>query len=298
MEDDSSHRRRVCVTGGSGYIGSWLVKQLLEEGYTVHATLRNLGDASKVDFLKSLPKANDRLVLSQADIYNPAEFEQAIKDCHYVFHVATPMLHNAQSSQYKDTVEAAIAAVRIIADACIRSQTVKRLIYTASVMASSPLTEDGVCFKSCIDESCWTPLDVSFTYANDFLLGYIKSKTLAEKEVLKYNDVDNGRLEVVTLVCGLVGGETLLPYVPGSMETIVSPITGNLDFLNSLKLLQELLGSIPLIHIEDVCRAHIFCMEKPSMKGRFLCSATNPTIREIATYLQEKFPEYHEIAIQ
>lgn len=52
-----------------------------------------------MDFLKSLPKANDRLVLSQADIYNPAEFEQAIKDCHYVFHVATPMLHNAQSSQ-------------------------------------------------------------------------------------------------------------------------------------------------------------------------------------------------------
>ena len=71
---------------------------------------------------------------------------------------------------YKDTVEAAVAAVRIIADACIRSKTVKRLIYTASIMSSSPLTEDGVCFKSCIDETCWTPFDVSFTYANDFTM--------------------------------------------------------------------------------------------------------------------------------
>ncbi|XP_040989807.1 putative anthocyanidin reductase [Juglans microcarpa x Juglans regia] len=282
---------RVCVTGGSGYVGSWLVKTLLEKGHTVHATLRNLGDTSKVDLLKSFPNASSGLVLFEADIYNPPEFELAIKGCEYVFHVATPMLHNAQSSQYKDTAEAAVAAVRIIADSCIRSQTVKRLIYTASVMASSPLTEDGVSFKSCMDESCWTPLDVSFSYADDFTLAYIKSKILAEKEVLKYNEYDNGRLQVVTLVCALVGGEALLPQLPGSVETILSPLTEKQFFSKALKFLQELLGSIALVHIEDVCRAHIFCMEKPLMKGRFLCAAANPTIREIAIYFQEKFAE-------
>ncbi|XP_023920327.1 NADPH HC-toxin reductase 1 isoform X3 [Quercus suber] len=222
MEEKSYSR--ICITGGSGFIGSCLVKKLLGKGHTVHATLRNKGDTSKVDLLKSFPNAENKLVLFQADIYNPAEFEPAITGCEYVFHVATPLLHNTQSSQYKDTAEAAVAGVRIIADACIRSKTVKRLIYTASVMSSSPLTEDGVCFKSCIDETCWTPFDVSFTYANDFTM--------------------------------------------------------------------ELLGSIPLVHIEDICQAHIFCMENQSMKGRFLCAATNPTIRAIASSFQEKFPEY------
>ena len=124
------------------------------------------------------------------------------------------------------------------------------------------------------------------------LQGYTKSKTLAEKEMLNYNEYDNGSFEVVTLACGLVGGETVLPYVTSSSEAILSLLTGNLFSLNALKFLQELLGSIPLVHIEDVCRAHIFCMEKPSMKGRFLCAATNPTIREIAIYLQEKLSEY------
>lgn len=72
--------------------------------------------------------------------------------------------------QYKDTAEAAVAGIKIIADSCIRSQTVKRLIYTASSMSASPLTDDGVGIKSCVDESCWTPLNVSFTFsANDFL---------------------------------------------------------------------------------------------------------------------------------
>nr|XP_023870291.1 putative anthocyanidin reductase [Quercus suber] len=291
MEEKSYSR--VYVTGGSGFIGSWLVKKLLEKGHTVHTTLRNPGDTSKVDLLKSFPNAENKLVLFQADIYNPTEFEPAITGCEYVFHVATPLLHNTQSSQYKDTAEAAVAGVRIIADACIRSKTVKRLIYTASVMSSSPLTEDGVCFKSCIDETCWTPFDVSFTYANDFTMEFCRGIPIWEKELIPYNnEYDNSRLEVVTLVCGLVGGEILVPYVPSSVETILALLAGNLFFLNALKFLQELLGSIPLVHIEDICQARIFCMEKPSMKGRFLCAATNPTIREVSSYFQEKFPEY------
>ncbi|GAV65790.1 Epimerase domain-containing protein, partial [Cephalotus follicularis] len=283
---------KVCVTGGSGYIGSWLVKKLLEKGHTVHATLRNLDDTSKVGLLKSLPAADTNLVLSEADIYNPSEFELAIEGCEFVFHLATPMQHDTQNSHYKDTVEAAIGGVRSIADSCIRSKTVKRLIYTSSVIASSPLTEDGAHFQSCINESCWTLVNVTSAYSTDRLLGYTKSKTLAEKEALSYNDKCNGKLEVVTLPCGLVEGEILLSYLSVSVETLISQLTGNSTYYNALAFLQELLGSVPLVHIDDVCQAHIFCMEQQSMRGRFLCAAANPTIRELALHFQENYSEY------
>ncbi|CAL5360183.1 hypothetical protein CsSME_00050614 [Camellia sinensis var. sinensis] len=292
MEDISNYTK-VCVAGGSGYIGSWLVKKLLQKGYMVHATLRNLDEKSKVDLLRSLPNADTRLVLFQADIYNPTEFEPAIRGCQYVFHVATPLQHNSQSSQYKGTTEAAIASVRSIADSCVRSQTVKRLIYTATVMSTSPLKEDGSGYKPSFNESCWTPLNLSYTFSNDAFLAYIKSKTLAEKEVLSYNEKENGNLEVVSLACALVGGGTLLSYftVGASLAVIISQVTGNLSYFSGLKCLQDLLGSIPLVHIDDVCEAHIFCMEKQSLRGRFLCSVVDPTIQEMANYYQENYPQ-------
>ncbi|XP_021803709.1 anthocyanidin reductase ((2S)-flavan-3-ol-forming)-like, partial [Prunus avium] len=257
-------------------------------------------DASKVGLIKSLPNADTKLLLFQADIYDPNEFQPAIQGCEFVFHVATPKQHINQSSQYKDTAEAAVAGVRIIAESCIRSQTVKRLIYTASMLAVSPRRDDGVGFKPCLDESCWTPLDVSFTYATDFsmvplLAWYIISKTLAERAVLSYNDIDNGKLEVVTLPCGLVGGETLLSYLATSVGVLISQLTGDSFGYNGLKLMQEVNGSVPLVHIEDVCQAHIFCMEQPSMSGRFCCAVASPNINEIASYFQENYSE-HKIA--
>ncbi|KAF6140899.1 hypothetical protein GIB67_042312 [Kingdonia uniflora] len=282
---------KVCVTGGAGFIGSWLVKKLLHKGYIVHATLRNLDDETKVSLLRNLPGAETRLKLFDADIYNPDSFEETIQGCEYVFHVATPLQHNVQSSLYKDTSEAAVAGVKSIVQSCIKSGMVKRLIYTASVLSASAMKEDGTGFKDVINEDCWTPLDFSFSYYDEVTMGYVSSKTLSEKEVLKINETEKGGLEVVTLVCGLVVGDTILSYVSGSQEASLSQLTSNAFSYNHLRLLQEILGSVPLIHVDDVCEAHIFCIEKPSMTGRFLCANVFPTVQQIGKYYQDNYPE-------
>ncbi|KAK9145382.1 hypothetical protein Sjap_005285 [Stephania japonica] len=263
-------------------------------------------DSSKVDLLQSLPNAETKLKLFQADIYNPHDFEQAIQGCRCVFHVATPLLHYSQSSQFKNTSEAAVVGVKSIAESCIRSQTVKKLIYTASVVAASPLKEDGSGFKDSVNEDSWTPIDLSFAHSNDmltlliisslFYCGYVSSKTLAEKEALSYNDKVNGEtLEVVTLPCAAIGGDTLLPYLSGSQEMILAPLTRNKESSTNLNFIHALLGAVPLVHIHDVCEAHIFCMEKPLMVGRFLCSCGCLSSRQLADYWRKNYLEFELI---
>ncbi|XP_016470469.1 NADPH HC-toxin reductase 1 [Nicotiana tabacum] len=279
----------VCVTGGAGYIGSSLVKKLLDRGYTVHATLRNLEDESKVGLLKSFPGADKRLKLFQADIYKPEEFEKAIQGCEFVFHVATPLLHS-DGFHYKNRTEATIAAVKKIGMSCLKSGTVKKLIYTASVVAASPLKDDGTNFKDLMDETCWTPLNFSNPYADQGLRDYVESKMLAEKEMLNFGKED---MEVVTLCCGLVGGDTYLPYTPTSTALFLSLLSPQEKSLyNTLKFLEELIGKVPIVHIEDVCEAHLFSI-KAAVNGRFLLASSFVSSAEIGCYYQRNYPEFN-----
>ncbi|KAH7578035.1 hypothetical protein JRO89_XS01G0331500 [Xanthoceras sorbifolium] len=218
---------KVCVTGGAD-------------------------DRSKVDFLKSFPDADTRLVLFEADIYEP------------------------------NKTEASIAAAKSIVMSCVRSRSVKRLIYTASVVSSSPLNEDGSGFKDYIDETCWTPLNLSFAYTNSNLT------------ILSYGtNSDIGELEMVTLALGVVGGDTLLSYTPLSLAMFISPLTNGEFTYQALRFLEELLGKLPIVHIDDVCEAHIFCMEQPSISGRFLCANSYVSSAEMANYYQQNYPELH-----
>uniref|UniRef100_A0A0E0LMZ2 NAD-dependent epimerase/dehydratase domain-containing protein n=1 Tax=Oryza punctata TaxID=4537 RepID=A0A0E0LMZ2_ORYPU len=265
---------RVCVTGATGYIATWLVKKLLDKGCVVHATLRDLGDEKKTELLRRMPGAAERLVLFGADIYDADTFEPAIAGCEFVFLVATPLQHDPTSTKYKNNTEAAVDAMRVILQQCERSKTVRRVIHTASVTAASPLMENGGGgYKDFINESCWSPLNLTYDFTNAHLNGYVSSKSLSEKELLGYNSSSSPVFEVVTLACAVVGGDTLQPYLWSTIPVIVSPLTGDELCHNALKFLQALLGSVPLVHIDDVCDAHVFCMDQPSIAGRFLCAA-------------------------
>ncbi|WJX85693.1 hypothetical protein P8452_68107 [Trifolium repens] len=278
---------KVCVTGASGNIASLLINKLLAKGYTVHATLRNLKDESKVGLLKSFPQSQQKLVLFEADIYNSVDFEPAIKGCQFVFHVATPLIHQP-GSQFKEITKASLAGSKSIAMFCKRAGTVKRLIYTGSVVSASPIKDDGTGFKDVMDETCWTPLNdsLAYLYHDAYVKDYVYSKTVTEKYMLSCGNNENGGgLEVVTLLCGVVGGDTLQSFTPGSVRICISQITGNANGCKPLEFVQKFLGKIPLVRVDDVCEAHIFCMESTSsINGRFLCASSYVSLKEIANH--------------
>ncbi|KAG8095038.1 hypothetical protein GUJ93_ZPchr0012g18865 [Zizania palustris] len=194
--------------------------------------------------------------------------------------------------------DAAVDAVRVILRQCAESKTVKRVIHTASVSAASPLIDvpgagvGAAGYKGFIDESCWTSLDVDYPLRSAHFDKYVLSKVMSEKELLSYNDGESPAFEVVTLPCGLVAGDTVLGRVPETLEFAVSPVSRKEPYFMFTRQLQRLLGSMPLVHVDDVCDALVFCMHRPSLSGRFLCSGAYPTIHDITGYYATKYPHF------
>ena len=81
----------VLVTGGSGYIGSWCVVRLLEEGYNVRATVRDLSREPAVRAaIGKVVDPGNRLSFLKADLMSDTGWDDAVAGCEYVLHVASP----------------------------------------------------------------------------------------------------------------------------------------------------------------------------------------------------------------
>ncbi|KAE9584540.1 putative cinnamoyl-CoA reductase [Lupinus albus] len=82
--------KKVCVSGGGGFVASWLIKLLLSKGYIVHATVRQPGN-EKYEHLLKLERASENLKLFKADLLNYESLYSTIVGCNAVFHVASPV---------------------------------------------------------------------------------------------------------------------------------------------------------------------------------------------------------------
>ncbi|XWS48340.1 hypothetical protein CRYUN_Cryun13aG0067200 [Craigia yunnanensis] len=117
---------------------------------------------------------------------------------------------------------------------------------------------------------------------------YFVSKTMAEQAAGMFAKENN--IDFVSIIQPLVVGPFVMQSMPPSLITALSPITAT-GFWNEAHY--SIIKQGQFVHLDDLCRAHIFLFENPKEEGRYICASHNATILDIAKMLRENYPEYN-----
>lgn len=125
----------VTVTGAAGYLGEHLVKVLLEAGYTVRGTVRDRSKQEKLEVLKALPGAAERLTFHAADLLVPGSFDAVVEGATYVLHSASPVALEVVANPEETLIRPAVQGTENVLASVQKSTTVKRVVLTGSFRA-------------------------------------------------------------------------------------------------------------------------------------------------------------------
>jgi len=138
----------VAVTGAAGYIGSHVVKNLIEHGYTIRATVRDKSRKDKTDFLLAMSDLGEGSIeIYEADLFKASEgsYDEAFKGCSAVFHVAADLGTDPAYGERdpQRTYDGCVTTTKGVLDSCLKAGTVKRVMYTSSCAAVFGLGDGG-----------------------------------------------------------------------------------------------------------------------------------------------------------
>lgn len=271
----------ILVTGASGYIASWIVKYLLEDGRTVHATVRDPTKKSSVGHLQAIAaKAPGTLKLFKAELLDAGSYDAAAAGCELVMHTASPFVISGFTDANEALVRPAVEGTRNVLETCNRTASVKRVVLTTSIAAVFGDNQDlrkipgGV-----FNETHWN------TSSSVDHQPYSYSKVAAEREAWKIAK-DQSRWDLVCINPAFVLGPSLTKVSAStSIETIVNLGSGKLR-----TGVPHLVMS--LVDVRDVARAHILAGDTPAANGRHIIAAREASLLDMAKILAPKFPKY------
>ena len=270
----------VLVTGGSGYIAGWIIKYLLEEGRTVHATVRDPAKKKGLEHLHALSAAHPgQLKLFKADLLDAGSFDTSMQGCELVMHTASPFVISGFKDAYEALVRPAVEGTRNVLESANRVASVKRVVLTSSVASVFGDNIDmQVIGGGPFTEQHWN------TSSNVKHQPYSFSKVEAEKEAWKIQKAQK-RWDMVSINPGLVLGPSLTNNSAStSLETMKQLGNGTMR----MGCPDYVMG---IVDVRDVAIAHLKAGFTPKANGRHITNGGEPSLLQMGKILRKHFGE-------
>ncbi|CAD6343689.1 unnamed protein product [Miscanthus lutarioriparius] len=273
----SAAKGKVCVTGASGFIASWLVKRLLESGYHVLGTVRDPGNDKKVGHLWNLEGAKERLQLVRADLLEEGSFDDAVMASEGVFHTASPVITKSDSKA--EMLDSAINGTLNVLRSCKKNPSLRRVVLTSSSATVRIKDEADLPPNVLLDETSWSSIE----YCESLQIWYAVAKILAEKAAWEF--AKEHRIDLVTVLPTFVIGPNLSPELSPTASDVLGLFQGETAKFT-------VYGRMGYVHIDDVARCHILAYESAGAHGRYICNAAVLGCGDLVALLARRFPAY------
>lgn len=268
----------VLVTGATGFVAAWIVKKLLDEGFTVHAAVRNPDNEEKLAHLNEMAaEAQGSIKYFKADLLDEGSYAEAMQGCEVVFHTASPFTLDVDNP-VKELIEPAEKGTANVLTQATKTPSVKKVVVTSSCAA---IYTDAIDTQNApngeITEEIWNST-ASVEYQP-----YSYSKTLAEKKAWEIADGQK-QWQLVTINPSLIMGPALNKGKVSSESYSILKQMGD----GTMKAGVPNMG-IGLVDVRDVAEAHFQAAFNPKAQGRYITSAHNTSFLKMAQSLNDKF---------
>ena len=274
----------MLVTGGSGYVASWIIKTLLEKGFAVRTTVRNKIDIDKYKHLLKLAKySKGTLEIFEADLLISGSYSDAMKDCELIFHTASPFKIAGIKNPQTDLIDPALQGTRNVLFSANATPAVKRIVLTASV---ATIYGDAIEIEQ-TKNGLFTEEDWNKT-SNLKHHPYSYSKTIAEKEAWKIAG-EQEQWDLVTVHPGFVLGPSLTKRNDStSIDLMISILNGKYK----MGVPDMYFG---IIDVRDVALIHVASGITPAAIGRYIAVSGSMGMLEMANILRKEYPNNNKI---
>ena len=271
----------ILVTGGTGYLASWIVKQLLDNGYHVNTTVRNKSDQIKYRHLLDIAsKSKGQLSIYEADLLLNHSFQEAMNGCELVIHTASPFKISGIKNADKELIQPALQGTRNVLFSANDSKSVKRVVLTSSIVAMAGDAIDVTKLNNgVLNEQSWNTTSSADHQA------YPYSKTMAEKEAWTIARKQN-RWDLVVINPGFILGPSL------SQRTDSTSIDMMIQLLSGKFRTGVPEGDQAVVDVRDVAQAHILAGLTASASGRHLTAAHQKDFLAISNVIGQQYPNY------
>ncbi len=268
----------ACVTGAGGFIGTHLVKELLNTGHTVRGTVRDGKNPEKTRHLFKIAQdlgAQERFSIHYAQLDQLGAFHKIIDGCHWVFHLASIVKTHADNP-VQEIVEVSVRGTQNVLDAIEKASSVEGLALISSITAVTSLKPRS---DHTFTEKDW------FDGTNPNQTPYPISKSWSEKCVWQFQELKKNKRNITTFVVNpsLVLGQPLCRHhLHTSLKVIENLVKGRYHGAPRL--------SYGIVDVQDVVKVLRMGLEQ-KVSGRYILHERSLWLSDMLKVIKTQFPD-------